>query len=126
MKLHRNAKTTPRGRAELVERVRRRGWTVAQAARGAGVSQRTVYKWLAREKREGRAGLEDRGSTPQRIRRRISPYWTGRVLELRRKRRTVAQIAGRLSLPHATIARLLARHRLGRRRHVEPAPAVER
>ena len=126
MRLHRNAKTTPRSRAELVERVRRRGWSVEEAARGAGVSERTVYKWLARARAEGFAGLEDRGSTPRRIQRRISPYWAGRILELRRKRHTAPQIARRFSLPLATVARVLTRHGLGRLRPVEPAQPVVR
>ena len=47
MRLHRNAKTTPRGRAELVDRVRRQGWSVSEAAMRASVSIRTGYKWLA-------------------------------------------------------------------------------
>lgn len=72
MRLHRNAKTTPRSRAELVDRVDLQGWTVARAAQCASVSERTAYKWLSRARREGATGLEDRRSTPRRLRRRLS------------------------------------------------------
>jgi len=126
MKLHRNAKTTPRSRAELVDRVRRCGWTVSQAARFASVSERTAYKWLARARAEGEAGLEDRRSTPRRVRRRLSAYWEQRVLALRRKRQTAAQIALRLRIPRITVARTLVRNGLSRLRSLEPTAPVVR
>jgi transposase InsO family protein len=126
MRLHRNAKTTPRSRAELIDRVRRQGWTIARAAEGASVSERTVYKWLARERTEGTGGLEDRRSTPRRVRRRLSPYWVGRVLDARRKRRTAAQIAQRFALPRATVSRVLARNGLSRLRALDPVEPVVR
>ena len=62
MNSHSRARTTPLSREELVERVQRQGWTVAEAAEGVSVSIRTSYKWLARAKREGRPGLADRRS----------------------------------------------------------------
>jgi hypothetical protein len=48
MNVHKNARTTSHGRLLLVQRVRRQGWRVAEAASAAGVSKRTAYKWLAR------------------------------------------------------------------------------
>jgi hypothetical protein len=69
MKLDRNAKTCPRGRRLLVERIEE-GWPRAQAATAAG-SERTAAKWLARWRTEGEAGLADRSSAPHRI-----PYRT--------------------------------------------------
>jgi lambda repressor-like predicted transcriptional regulator len=48
MKIHRNAKTNMYQRRLLITRVRRRGWTQRRAAEAAGVSVRTVAKWLAR------------------------------------------------------------------------------
>ncbi len=53
MNLHRNAKTTPRSRTMLVDRIEREGWSVSEAAVYAGVSARTAYKWLARHRSEG-------------------------------------------------------------------------
>jgi transposase len=46
--------------------VTQEGWSVDEAAEGAGISVRTVYKWLARFEEEGLAGLADRSSRPKR------------------------------------------------------------
>jgi transposase-like protein len=51
------ARMTPLSRAQLVNRIVREHWTVIEAAEAAGVSQRTAYKWLARHRSEGQAGL---------------------------------------------------------------------
>jgi len=126
MRLHRNAKTTPRSRAELVDRVQRQGWSMAQAAAHASLSVRSGYKWLARYRAEGAVGLEDRRSAPRRVKRRVSPYWVDRILEARRKRRTAPQIARRFSLPQATVSRVLSRNGLGKLRALEPVAAVLR
>jgi hypothetical protein len=42
MNRHKNARTTPYGRALMVQRVRELGWSATQAAEAAGVSVRTV------------------------------------------------------------------------------------
>src|SRR5262249_42743053 len=60
VQMHRNAKTTPKGRAVLVERIRTQQWSVPKAAAASGVSTRTAYKWLARFRDGGLAALEDR------------------------------------------------------------------
>ena len=64
MTLHRNARTCPRSRRLLVDRVLVEGWSLAAAAEAAGVSERTAWKWVDRFRREGEAGLEDRSSVP--------------------------------------------------------------
>ena len=64
MRLHGNARTCPKSRKLLCERVRLQGWTVKEAAQAAGVSERTGFKWLARYGRDGEAGLIDRSSRP--------------------------------------------------------------
>ena len=64
MKLHRNARTCPNSRSLLVVRITEQGWSVSAAASAAGVSERTVYRWLARWRREGAEGLIDRSSRP--------------------------------------------------------------
>ena len=46
MNIHKNARMTVHGRVLLVERVEVEGWRVSDAARSAGVSERTAYKWL--------------------------------------------------------------------------------
>jgi transposase len=64
MKLHRNAKSTLTSRLLLVRRVLFEGWTYADAAEGAGVSIRTVAKWVRRFREAGIAGREDGCSRP--------------------------------------------------------------
>ena len=54
MKLHGNARTCPNSRRLLIERVIVKDWPVPAAAAAAGVSQRTVYRWLARFRQEAR------------------------------------------------------------------------
>lgn len=65
MNSHKHARLTPAGRALLVARVLDQGWTMAAAAEAVGVSCRTGFKWLARFRGEGHAGLYDRSSRPR-------------------------------------------------------------
>ena len=67
MKLHANAPFGPKGRLTMVGRVVDQGWSLAEAAEAAGVSERTCQKWVARYRREGEAGLWDRSSAPARV-----------------------------------------------------------
>jgi transposase len=67
MKLHGNARLTPRGRKLLVERVCDRHVSLQAAAMSAGVSTRTASKWVARYRLEGELGLLDRSSAPHRV-----------------------------------------------------------
>ncbi len=62
MNIHKNARTTPQSRAMLIHRVLVEKWPVVEVAMSLGVSKRTVYKWLARYRAEGVAGLQDRSS----------------------------------------------------------------
>ena len=48
MKLHANARTCPHSRRLAVRRVLEEGWTLVAAAEAAGVSVRTLSKWLRR------------------------------------------------------------------------------
>src|SRR5262245_11805562 len=68
MKTHRSAKTNVYQRQLLIRRVREQGWTQRQAAVAAGVSVRTVAKWVARHQGE----LMDRSSRPHRQPRRLA------------------------------------------------------
>ena len=77
MKIHSNAKTTPRTRALIVQRVEVEGWTVAETAEAFGISERTVYKWRARGRNEGVQGLQDRSSSPRRLDCRNRPIRLG-------------------------------------------------
>src|SRR6516162_1035375 len=67
MNIHKNARLTPQGRLLLVERITEAGWGVVQAAQAAGISVRQSYRWLARYRAEGAAGLGDRSSAPHQL-----------------------------------------------------------
>jgi transposase InsO family protein len=102
------------------------GWSMQDAAQAAGLSVRTGYRWLARERNEGRPGLRDRSSRARRIRHRTSRLRADRVERLRRRRLTAAQIAWRLAMPRSTVAAVLKRRGLERLSRLTPKPAVVR
>jgi transposase InsO family protein len=114
MKLHRNARTCPRSRRLLVERIEAEGWSRWQAAAAAGISERTAAKWLARWRAEGEDGLADRSSAPRRIPHRTPERRRRLVLALRGLRLTAAEIAQTLAMPLSTVSALLKRAGLGR------------
>ena len=122
MRVHRNAKTTPKGRALIVQRVEVNGWSVAQTAAAFGVSARTVHKWRARYAAAGLAGLDDRASAPRRIHHRTAPRLVAAIAALRAQRCSGAAIGRRLGLPRSTVGNVLRRLGLGRLR----LPTVDR
>lgn len=106
---HANAHLTVRGRRLLVERVLA-GHRVADVAAQLGCSRTTVYKWLARLRSEGHAGLADRSSRPHRTPSCMSAQLQAQVLELRRRaRRGQDWIAAELGLAARTVGRILRR-----------------
>jgi transposase InsO family protein len=109
-----------------VERVTRDGWTAPEAAAAFGVSDRTVRKWLARFRAEGRAGLADRSTRPTRSPRRTARALERRIATWRARRETTARIAAALGLPRSTVGDVLRRLGLGRLPPVEPRPPVVR
>jgi transposase len=86
---HANARLTEFGRLLLVQRITELGWPPAQAAEALGVSRATAYKWLARYRQSGQAGLADRPSRPHRCPHALTAAQVGRVLAARRRRRQV-------------------------------------
>jgi transposase InsO family protein len=102
--------------------VRQQGWTQRQAAAAAGVSVRTVAKWLARPRRE----LADRSSRPHRQPRRLAATTEAAIVALRRSRATAWQIAAALAVPRSTVTRVLARCGLNRVAAREPPVPVRR
>lgn len=125
MDIHQNARTCPASRMLLVSRVRS-GSSVSSAAEAAGVSRRTAFKWLARYRAEGKPGLLDRSSQPYRMPRKTSWFWEQEILRLRRRRLTSLEIARRVPVSTATIARILARNGVGRLKALEPRESVRR
>jgi transposase InsO family protein len=120
MRLHGNARTCLHSRRLIVERVLEQGWTLAQTAEAAGVSVRTVSKWLARFRAEGAEGLRDRCSRPRRIPHRTSEQRVEVIASLRRLRMTAAEIAEIVAMPLSTVSAVLARVGLGKLSRLEP------
>jgi len=104
----------------IVRRVLEEGWTLAAAAEAAGVSVRTVSKWLARFRVEGAEGLLDRPSAPGVVPRRTPEERVELVAFLRRLRMTAAEIAEVLSMPLSTVSAVLTRIGLGKLSRLEP------
>jgi transposase InsO family protein len=126
MNSHKHARLTAKGRALLVGRVFDEGWTVAAAAEAAGVSRRTGYKWLARFRAEGLAGLADRSSRPQRSPRRLTAGEQGRLEQLRRQHWPLWRIAQTLGRGLATVSRSMKRLGLSRLKVLAPPEPVVR
>src|SRR4051794_41773383 len=121
MKLHANARTCPKSRRLMVDRVGA-GWSLAEAAEAAGVSERTAAKWMARWRAEGAAGLVDRSSAPRRGPGRTPRLREEAIVALRRLRMTAAEIAGLLSMALSTGSAVLGGVRGGKRKQL-PSPS---
>ena len=126
MNLHRNARLTPRGRWLLVERVCHQQVSLKDAAEAAGISTRTASKWVARYRREGLPGLEDRSSAPHRVPGRTSEERVIAIAALRRVRMTAAEIGELLAMPISTVSAVLRRIGLGKRSRLEPLEPANR
>ena len=128
MKLHANARLSVKGRELLVDRVENAGWSLAQAAEAAGVSDRTAGKWVGRYRAEGSAGLMDRSSAPAVVANRTDERRLEVIAALRRLRMTGAEIAECLQMAHSTISGILTKIGMGKlgRLGLEAAQRYER
>jgi transposase InsO family protein len=126
MRLHANARSCPRSRRLLVDRVQREQWSVMEAAAAAGITDRTARRWLARWRAEGPPGLLDRSSAPKRIPHKTPPDRVSAICELRQLRLTGAEISERLGMPLSTVSAVLLREGLGKRSRLEPPEPVNR
>lgn len=100
---------------------RSEGWTVAEIAEAAGVSPRTVYKWLARE------SVQNRSSQARRLANRLPDAVIAEIAALRREDKlTASRIARRLRLARSTVAGWLKRLGMGRLKLLEPKAPVLR
>ena len=111
MKIHKNARLTPKGRLALARSVLHAGVSLVSAAQQHGVSTRTAAKWVARFRVDGEAGLSDRSSRPHRLRAMTPVRIVRRIEKLRRQRMTIARIANDVGVSRSTVARILARGR---------------
>jgi transposase InsO family protein len=126
MNLHKNARTTPASRAELVRRVLEEGQPVKVVAAAFGVDVKTVYTWVERFEAHGPQGLEDRSSRPRRLRDPTPAAVVERIIALRRERRTGEQIARAVGVSASTVSRILREAKLSRARDLEPTAPVVR
>ena len=105
MQVHARAPLSPIGRRRVVERVRSKTWSVMAAAEAAGVTERTIYRWLARFRDHGQAGLVDRpvGRALPSAQDAGGPL--AAICALRRLHMTAAEIAEIFSMPLSTSRR---------------------
>jgi transposase InsO family protein len=126
MRLHANARSCPQSRLLLCSRVIDQGWTVAQAAAAAGVSERTGHKWLARYRSDGERGLIDRSSAPALVANATCERRVAVIAQLRALYMTAAEIAEVLGMAASTVSAILKRIGLGRRMMLEPSEPPNR
>jgi len=120
MKVHANAPLSPIGRRRVIDRVLIERWSVTAAAEAAGVTERTIYRWLARWRAHGPAGLVDRRSVPKRIPHKTPPERVVAICALRRLHFTAAEIAEALQMALSTVSAVLRREGLGKRSRLAP------
>ena len=112
---HANARLTVHGRAELVRRVVEQGRPVAHVVIELNVSRATGYKWLARWRAEGPAGLLDRSSRAHRLPGKTPAALEAEVLALRAARKLgPARIGPLVGLASSTVHAVLRRHGMHR------------
>lgn len=122
---HANARLTQFGRLLLVQRITELGWPPALAAESLGVSRATAYKWLARYRSEGPAGLADRSSRPHHCSHALPASQVQRVLVARRRRRQGPhRLAWQLGMPRSTVYGVLRRHGMSRLAHTDRTSGV--
>ena len=126
MNVHKNARTTPHSRAELVRRVLVERQSPMSVATDMGVSTHTVGKWVDRYQAEGEAGLLDRSSRPHQLRQPTPPAIVKRIEDLRRLRWTGKRIALETGVSPTTVSRVLRRLGLSKLKALEPAEPVRR
>ena len=126
MNIHKNARLTPRSRADLARRVLEEGQAPKAVATAFGVSGKTVDKWVERFKAEDLAGMQDRSSRPHTLRQPTPATTVERITELRRQRWTGDQIAKEVGVSPATVSRVLQRLGLNKLKALEPVEPVRR
>ncbi|HXU99533.1 MAG TPA: IS481 family transposase [Caulobacteraceae bacterium] len=121
-------------RREFVELASAPGANVSELCRRFGVSRSNGYKWLARHRAQGAAGLEERSRRPKRSPRRTSAVVEAEVLRIRqesngawggRKIAKVVEREGKVApVPGpSTVTEILRRHdRLWLRAAEHPGP----
>jgi transposase InsO family protein len=125
MDIHENARTTPRSRMVMIERLEA-GCKVGAVAVAFGIDERTVRKWRDRYRVEGVRGLIDRSSRPHASPSRLGAAAEAGIEALRRQRLSGPAIARRLSRPISTVGKVLRRLGLGRLKALDPVMPIIR
>jgi len=126
MNIHKNARLTPSGRAELARMVLEGGQSIAHVAKAFHVCAKTARKWTERFQQAGAEGMADRSSRPRRLRKPTPQAAIDEIVTLRRQRFTGKHIAKVAGVSAATVSRVLKRAGLSRMRDLEPAEPVKR
>lgn len=113
--------TTMSQKAEMIGRAKELGANLSALSREYGISRKTLYKWLKREREAGEAGLKEQSRRPQHSPERTAAAMEERVLAVRRenpdwggrKIRRVLRDQKIAEVPAAsTITEILRRHAL--------------
>jgi len=102
------------------------GEPIRVAAQRWQLDRKSIRKWVLRYRTEGEAGLRDRSSRPHRSPRAIARGTAQRVVTLRQRRWTMANIAAELRISRASVSRVLARAGLSRLAALDPPPLPRR
>lgn len=119
MNVHKNARSCPASRGELVKRVCEQEWSVRAASAAAGMSDRRCREWV----RRGAAGepLTDRSSRPHST-PSTDAKTRRRILKLRKQWLTVRQIAKVVGVSPSTAARVCRAAQLSRLKQLDAPP----
>lgn len=120
MDVHKNARSVPASRVLLHKRVSEQGYSVRAASEAAGMSDRRCREWIRRANQH--EPLTDRSSRPHTT-HQISPETRARIIDLRRERRTMRQVARIAEVSLSTVARICRTEGLSRLQSLEPRPA---
>ena len=113
-------KLTVYGRQLLVHRIVEQGYPAARAAAMQGVSRSCAYRWVARWRAEGGAGLVDRSHRPHRSPQRCGVGTEQRILAERAATNLGPhRLAWRLGLARSTVYAVLRRHHRSRLDHLD-------
>ena len=124
MMLHRNAKTTLRMRALLVDRIQQQQWPATTAAAAVGISVRTARKWVRRYQHGGQPALDDASSRPHHTPHATPAAVVTAIIARRQAGERIRPIAVAVGCPVSTVSAIL--RRLGIARPRPPQPPVQR
>jgi hypothetical protein len=122
MKLHGNARLSPKGRLLLCRRVLDDGWSLAAAAEAVGVGEARPASGPGLA--GGQAGLLDRSSAPVVVANRTDERRIEVIAALRRLGTTDAELAECLGMALSTVSGVLTRIGMGKRGRLGLEPAV--